>query len=144
MAKQIGVATHTFNPKLGSSKDLVVAFENTEPSVVMECSGAEPCIKSAVEILRVGGVGNSAKPVSFPMTEFDSKELTLFGSFKYGFNDFKTSVAILGENYKNGKENTAIDFESMITHRFKFDEAINAYDLVKEGNGCVKCIISGP
>lgn len=114
----------------------------------MECSGAEPCIKSAVDILRVGGryiqIGNSAKPVSFPMTEFATKELTLFGSFRYGFNDYKTSVAILDENYRNGKENAAIDFESLITHRFKFDDAIDAYDLVKGGNGCVKCIISGP
>ncbi|CUM51797.1 D-xylulose reductase [Debaryomyces fabryi] len=148
MAKEIGVATHTFNPKSGSNKDLIAAFDNTEPSVVMECSGAEPCIKSSVDILRVGGrhiqIGNCAKPVSFPMTEFITKELTLFGSFRYGFNDYKTSVAILDENYRNGKENAAIDFESLITHRFKFDEAIDAYDLVKGGNDCVKCIISGP
>ncbi|CUM48149.1 uncharacterized protein AC631_03569 [Debaryomyces fabryi] len=78
------------------------------------------------------------------MREFTTKELNLFGSFRYGFNDYKTSVAILDENHRNGKENAAIDFESLIAHRFKFDEAIDAYDLIKGGNNCHKCIISGP
>ncbi|CUM48151.1 uncharacterized protein AC631_03570 [Debaryomyces fabryi] len=78
MAREIGVATHTFNPKSGSNKDLIAAFDNTEPSVVMECNGAEPCIKSSIDILRVGGrhiqIGNSSKPVSFPMREFTTKD----------------------------------------------------------------------
>lgn len=148
MAKKIGVATHTFNSKSGNGDTLIAALDNINPEVVMECSGAGPCIQTAVEILQAGGryvqIGNCAKPVSFPMTEFITKELTLFGSFRYGFNDYKTSVAILDENYKNGKENAAIDYESLITHRFKFEDAVDAYDLVKGGNGCVKCIISGP
>lgn len=148
MAKRVGVATHTFNPKNGSNRDLVAAFDSTEPSVVLECSGAEPCINSSIDILRVGGrhvqIGNCAKPVSFPMTELATKELSVFGSFRYAFDDYKTSVAILDENYKNGKDKAAIDFEGLITHRFDFDKAIDAYDLVKGGNDCVKCIISGP
>jgi len=149
MAKDIGAATHTFNSKTGGdAAALVKAFDGHEPTVVLECTGAEPCINQGVAILAQGGrfvqVGNAPGPVKFPITEFATKELTLFGSFRYGFNDYKTSVDIMDTNYKNGKENAPIDFEQLITHRFKFDDAIKAYDLVRAGSGAVKCIIDGP
>lgn len=89
-------------------------------------------------------VGNAGDRVKFPITELATKELTLFGSFRYGFDDYKTAVNILDKNYKSGAENAAIDFEQLITHRFKFEDAIKAYDLVRAGSGAVKCIIDGP
>lgn len=148
MAKKVGVATHTFNSTSGGIDELIAAIGNERPNVVMECTGAEKCIQSAIEVLKVGGryvqIGNSSKPVSFNMTAVVNKELTVFGSFRYGFNDYKTSVAILDNNYRSGKEKAAVDFESLITHRFKFKDAIKAYDLVKGGNGCIKCVIDGP
>ncbi|KAK6461325.1 xylitol dehydrogenase [Scheffersomyces coipomensis] len=149
MAKDIGVATHTFNSKTGGDyKNLLKAFDDNEPTVVLECTGAEPCINTGVHILAQGGrfvqVGNAPGPVKFPITEFATKELTLFGSFRYGFNDYKTAVGILDTNYKNGKDKAPIDFEALITHRFSFNDAIKAYDLVRAGSGAVKCIIDGP
>lgn len=147
MAKEIGVATHVFNSKSGGDyKKLLEMFGGNKVSVVLECTGAEPCINMGVEILSSGGryvqVGNSPGPVTFPLTEFSNKELTLFGSFRYGYDDYKTGVTILDRNYSSSSP--AIDFEKLITHRFKFTDAINAYDLVRGGNGCVKCIIDGP
>ncbi|CAK7895732.1 sorbitol dehydrogenase 1 [[Candida] anglica] len=149
MAKKIGVATHTFNSKTeGNVDELLAKFEGHHPTVVLECTGAGPCINMGIAALAPGGryvqVGNAPGPVSFPITEFATKELTMHGSFRYGYNDYKTGVAILDKNYKNGKENAPIDFEALITHRFKFKDAIKAYDLVRGGNGCVKCIIDGP
>lgn len=149
LAKDIGAATHTFNSKTGGgAKELVEAFDGQAPNVVLECTGAPPCIQLGVLALKQGGrfvqVGNAGAYVQFPITEFATKELTLFGSFRYGFNDYKTSVTILDENYKNGKEKALIDFEALITHRFKFTDAIKAYDLVRAGSGAVKCIIDGP
>lgn len=147
IAKEIGAATHTFNSKKGDA-NAIIAELGEQPTLVMECSGAEPCIRTGVEILKPGSrfvqIGNCSKDIAFPMTDFITKELTLFGSFRYGFNDYKTSVAILDENYRNGKENASIDFERLITHRFKFKDAIEAYNTVKDGNGCIKCIIDGP
>lgn len=149
LAKDIGVATHVFNSKTGGdASKLVEAFDGREPSVVLECTGAQPCIQLGVLALAQGGrfvqVGNAGGYVSFPITELATKEATLFGSFRYGFEDYKTAVAIVDENYKNGKEKAPIDFEALITHRFKFKDAIKAYDLVRSGSGAVKCIIDGP
>ncbi|CUM65527.1 uncharacterized protein PRCAT00003173001 [Priceomyces carsonii] len=149
IGKEIGVASHTFNSKTGGSFEEYIKREKLGAiDVVLECSGAEPCIQMGVNSLRPGGryvqVGNAGGLVKFPITEFSTRELTLFGAFRYGFNDFKTSVKILDDNYKNGKEHAAIDFERIITHRFKFADAIKAYDVVRGGNGCIKCIIDGP
>ncbi|EAZ62959.1 D-xylulose reductase (Xylitol dehydrogenase) (XDH) [Scheffersomyces stipitis CBS 6054] len=148
MAKDIGAATHTFNSKTGGSEELIKAFGGNVPNVVLECTGAEPCIKLGVDAIAPGGrfvqVGNAAGPVSFPITVFAMKELTLFGSFRYGFNDYKTAVGIFDTNYQNGRENAPIDFEQLITHRYKFKDAIEAYDLVRAGKGAVKCLIDGP
>lgn len=147
-AKEIGVATHTFNSRTGGDyKALVKAF-GAEPNVVLECTGAEPCIQLGVNVLLAGGryvqVGNAGSDVKFPITEFATKELTLFGSFRYSVGDYKTAVDILGANYKEGKEAAEIDFEKLITHRFKFSDAVKAYDLVRSGGNCIKCIIDGP
>lgn len=148
MAKSIGAATHIFNSKT-STKLLSEALPaGSRPDVVLECTGAEVCIQQGVLALKPSGrfvqVGNAGAYVKFPITEFATKELTLFGSFRYGYNDYKTSVSILDENYKNGKENALIDFEALITHRFAFKDAIKAYDTVRAGSGAVKCIIDGP
>ncbi|ODV79562.1 xylitol dehydrogenase [Suhomyces tanzawaensis NRRL Y-17324] len=148
LAKSIGAATHVFNSKTGGAEELIQAFDGHSPSVILECTGAEVCIGLGVEIAAPGArfvqVGNAGSAVKFPITEFATKEMTLFGSFRYGFNDYKTAVKIFDENYKNGNDNAPIDFEQLITHRFKFDDAIKAYDLVRAGTGSVKCIIDGP
>lgn len=147
MAKAIGAATHTYNSR--GAKPLSEALPaGARPDVVLECTGAEPCIVQGVLALAPGGrfvqVGNAGAYVKFPITEFATKELTMFGSFRYGYGDYKTAVAILDENYANGKEKALIDFEALITHRFSFEEAIKAYDTVRAGGNVVKCIIDGP
>lgn len=148
MAKSIGAATHTFNLRtlevpLHKSLPAGVA-----PNVVLECTGAEVCIQEGVLLLAPSGrfvqVGNAGAYVKFPITELATKEIKLCGSFRYGFNDYRTSVAILDENYAQGKDKALIDFEALITNRFSFADAIKAYDYVRAGNGAVKCIIDGP
>lgn len=146
MAKEMGVATHTFNSKTGGDYKKLIEELGQEPNVVLECTGAEPCIRMGVFCLARGGkyiqVGNAPGDVTFPITEFGNKELTLFGTFRYGYGDYKTAVGILAQNYASNLPE--IDFEKMITHRLKWEDAIKAYDLVRAGNGAVKCIISGP
>lgn len=148
MALDIGAATHIFNSKTEGNHTKLIEKFGKKPTVVFECTGAEPCIQMGV--LSLGGagrfvqVGNAQGYVKFPITEFATKELTLFGSFRYGYNDYKTSVALLEKNYKSGRENCIVDFEQLITHRYSFKDAIKAYEEVAAGNGAVKCMIDGP
>ncbi|GBL50325.1 D-xylulose_reductase [Candidozyma auris] len=147
MAKDIGAATHTINSKTASKPFSEHFTADDAPNVVLECTGAEICIQQGVLALAPGGryvqVGNAGGYVKFPITELATKEATVYGSFRYGFGDYKTSVAILDENYNKGKENAQIDFEALITDRYSFKDAIKAYDHVRAG-GPVKCIIDGP
>ncbi|KAK6205690.1 D-xylulose reductase [Scheffersomyces amazonensis] len=146
MALRLNMATHVFNSKNGTLDEMIKEL-GQRPNVVLECSGAEVCIQSGVHVLAPGGrfiqVGNTTGPASFPITEFATKELTLFGSFRYGFDDYKTGVALLDANYKDGEDKAGINYLGLITHRFKFKDAIEAYDLVRAGKS-VKCIIDGP
>lgn len=146
VAKKLGMATHTFNSKTGDVASNLPTGQ--APDVVLECTGAESCIQQGVLALKAGGryvqIGNAGDYVRFPITELASKEGTLYGSFRYGYGDYAASVAILDENYKNGKENALIDFEALITHRYKWEDAIKAYDDVRSGSGAIKCIIDGP
>lgn len=149
MAKDMGAATHIFNSKTGGDyQDLIKSFDGVQPSVVLECSGAQPCIYMGVKILKAGGrfvqIGNAGGDVNFPIADFSTRELALYGSFRYGYGDYQTSIDILDRNYVNGKDKAPINFELLITHRFKFKDAIKAYDLVRAGNGAVKCLIDGP
>ncbi|CAK9437631.1 uncharacterized protein LODBEIA_P20090 [Lodderomyces beijingensis] len=148
LAKEIGAANYTFNSKTGDVKDLIEAFDGIRPDIVLECTGAPPCIKMAVQAVRDGGrvvqIGNASGDVSFPIVEFSNRELTLHGSFRYGFGDYPTSIKILEKNYGSGKDKIQIDFEKLITNVFPWRDAIKAYDTVREGKGTVKCIIDGP
>ncbi|KAI5963943.1 xdhA [Candida margitis] len=148
LAKDIGAATHVFNSKTGDYKDLLKAFGGIRPEVVLECSGAAPCIKLAIQVVADGGrvaqIGNAGGDVPFPIIEFATRAIRLYGSFRYGYGDYATSIKILEKNYGQGKEHIIVDFEKLITNRFSFNDAIKAYDTVREGKGTVKCIIDGP
>lgn len=147
MAKDIGAATHTYNSKTSGKPISANPPSGHAPTVVLECTGAEICIQQGVLALTPAGryvqVGNAGGYVKFPITELATKEATVHGSFRYSFGDYQTSVGILDENYRNGKENAKVDFEALITDRFSFKDAIKAYDHVRAG-GPIKCIIDGP
>jgi D-xylulose reductase len=148
MAKDIGAATHTFNSKTEGDADALVKKFGLKPNVILECTGAEPCISMGIKIAKVGAtmvqVGNAASDVKVPVTQMSTKEMSYLGTFRYGYNDYRTAVGILDENYKDGKENARFDFEALITDRFKWEDAIKAYDLARAGTGSVKVMIDGP
>ncbi|KAI5961836.1 XYL2 [Candida pseudojiufengensis] len=149
LAKEIGACTHTYNSKDGNVDDLIKAFDGTTPIVSYECTGAPPCIDLAVKSVETGGsvvqVGNASSPtVPFPITDFSNRELTLYGSFRYAYGDYPTSIKLLEKNYANGKEKALVDFEKLITNVFPFKDAIKAYEFAAKGKDYVKILIKGP
>lgn len=147
LAMSIGAATHSYNVKNGDAEGLIKAFDGQAPSVVMECSGAPPSVKLGATIVGKRGryvqVGNpSAEEIPVPIIEIINKEATIFGSFRYAAGDYRTSVEILSENYRDPKH-VKVDFEKLITDRFSWKDAIKAYDKVRGGEA-IKCIIDGP
>ncbi|KAF2091416.1 GroES-like protein [Saccharata proteae CBS 121410] len=108
--------------------------------VVIECTGAEPCIQAGVYVLRKGGTlsqaGMGRENITFPITTACIRGLTIKGSIRYTHGCYPTAVNLVA----SGK----IDVKRLITNRFKFEEAEKAFDLVKAAKeGVFKVIIEG-
>lgn len=107
--------------------------------IVIEATGAEPCIYAGVEVVRCGGtmvqVGMGRPEVNFPISEMAVKEVNLRGSFRYAAGDYAIAVQLIA----NGK----IDVKRLITSRYKFEEAELAFMETRKGAG-MKILISGP
>ena len=106
--------------------------------VVLEATGAPPCIQAGIEVLRMGGryvqAGMGGDNVDFPIMSACCKEIILKGSFRYGEGDYKLAVELIAQ----GK----LDVEKMITGKVAFGEAEKAYADVKAGKG-IKILIEG-
>lgn len=97
--------------------------------VVFECTGAEPCIQTAVYATRLGGkvmlVGMGTPNVMLPLSAAACREVDLLGVFRYA-NTYPAALALLGSGALDG-------VEKMITHRFPLSESKRAFDVMKKG-----------
>ncbi|GAB7363915.1 hypothetical protein MBLNU230_g4478t1 [Neophaeotheca triangularis] len=108
--------------------------------VVLECSGAEPCIQAGVFAARKGGMyvqaGMGKENVVFPITTACIRALTIKGSIRYTKGCYPAAVDLVA----SGK----VDVKRLITNRYKFEEAEQAFDLVAAGKpDTFKVIIEG-
>ncbi|CAR28375.1 hypothetical protein ZYGR_0R01100 [Zygosaccharomyces rouxii] len=142
-SKQFG-ATHTVSSSSDEERfvsEVSKVLGGDLPNIVLECSGAQPAIRCGVKACKAGGhyvqVGMGKDDVNFPISAVGSKEITFHGCFRYKKGDFADSVALLSSGRINGKP--------LISHRFAFDKAPEAYKFNAEhGNEVVKTIITGP
>lgn len=107
--------------------------------VVIDATGAHPCINCGVAALRRGGVfvqaGLGAPKIDFPIGQICDKEATLKGSFRYGPGDYKLAIDLLASN--------RVRLNSLITHEYAFEDAERAFENVASRAG-IKSIIYGP
>jgi D-xylulose reductase len=113
--------------------------------LVIDASGAEVSIQTGFYIVKSGGtfvqVGMGNPNVTLNLGLLMTKELNYKGSFRYGPGDYPLAISLVA----SGK----IDLKPLVTHRFKFDEAIVAFKATRagkseDGKGVIKAIISGP
>ncbi len=108
--------------------------------VVLECSGAEPCVQMGIYVAKHGGTfvqaGMGKEVVSFPITTVCIRGLTIKGSIRYLAGCYPAAIDLIS----SGK----IDVKKLVTNRFKFEDAETAFELVKEGRSDVfKVLIEG-
>ncbi len=108
--------------------------------VVLECSGAEACIHLGVYVAKSGGTfvqaGMGKEVVAFPITAVCTKGLTVKGSICYVHGCYPAAIELISKG--------EIDVNRLITNRFKFEQAEEAFELVKQGRPDVfKVIIEG-
>lgn len=65
---------------------------------IIDATGAEPCIQTAIHAVRAGGTyvqgGMGKSDINFPIMAMCTKELNVKGSFRYGPGDYATAVKV--------------------------------------------------
>ncbi|KAL1638822.1 hypothetical protein SLS58_008527 [Diplodia intermedia] len=108
--------------------------------VVLECTGAEPCIQTGVFAAKSGGTyvqaGMGKENVTFPITTACIRGLQIKGSIRYTAGCYPAAVDLVA----SGK----VPVKKLVTNRFKFEEAEKAFELVKAAKeGVFKVVIAG-
>jgi len=97
--------------------------------VVVEASGAEPCMHAGIEMLHTGGTYVQAglgKPVTtFPTLKITSKELTVVGSVRYTGNCFETAIGLISRG--------AVDLKPLVTKVYPLTKSEEAFKAVQAG-----------
>jgi len=117
-----------------SNADEIVALMGGPPDVTLECTGAGTSL--AIYATKTSGnvclVGMGSGPVSVPLTYAITKELVITTSLRYA-NCYPLALSLIAD----GK----VDPRPMITHRFNLEDALEAFETVKRGDG-VKVMIN--
>lgn len=107
--------------------------------VVLECTGAEPCVQTGLYAARKRArfvqIGMGRSPLSIPVHLINANEIEMVGSFRYGSGTYRTAIDLVA----SGK----IDVSRIVTHRYKFDDAMLAFEATRKGKGedgeqCIK------
>jgi len=106
--------------------------------VSIECSGAQPALKSALAATRPGGVvvlvGMGSKEITLPLVEAAAREVDIRGVFRYA-NTYPKALALITSGQ--------IDVKPLITHRFNMNDVVKAFQVSKDmSDGCIKVMIN--
>jgi D-xylulose reductase len=140
-------ATHTFVSKMGptaqETAQQIIAESGVEANrgfdFSIDATGAQPCIQTAMHLIRPGGsyvqTGMGKDEITFPIAAMCIGEFTVKGCFRYGKGDYQQALQFV----QSGK----IDVKKLITGTVKFEDALTAFESVKAGKG-LKTVILGP
>lgn len=127
VAKKCGI--NTVNPKKEDLFESIIShFGKDRADYIFECVGINATTKQAIEYARKGStiviVGVFADLGTVNMGYVQDHELSLLGSAMYREEDYIKAIEFVHDGL--------IDLKSLITHRIKFKDYRNAYQLVFE------------
>ncbi len=101
IAKQMG-ADIVINPSKENFQEIIMSETNNKGvDAVAEAVGIGATVKQGIDALAFGGtavwIGISSKLIEIEMQKIVTRELTVIGSFLYGFDEFKTVVGLLND-----------------------------------------------
>ncbi len=102
-----------------------------ESDLILECVGVETTMTDAIQYARKGStiviVGVFGKKPTVDLGLVQDRELTLVGTLMYQKPDYERAIALV----TGGKMRLA----EMITHRFPFDQYLDAYHAIEASHG---------
>ncbi|KAI1465502.1 GroES-like protein [Daldinia caldariorum] len=106
-----------------SAKKIVESFGGIEPSLAIECTGVESSIAAAVWAVKFGGkvfiTGVGRNEINFPFMRASTREVDVQLQYRYS-NTWPRAIRLV--------ENGVIDLSKLVTHRFKLEDAVEAFN----------------
>ncbi|KAH7494471.1 L-arabinitol 4-dehydrogenase [Fusarium oxysporum f. sp. matthiolae] len=120
-----------------SAKAIVKSFGGIEPSVALECTGVESSIASAVWSVKFGGkvfiIGVGKNEINIPFMRASVREVDIQLQYRY-CNTWPRAIRLV--------ENNVVDLSKLVTHRFKLEDAIKAFETSADPkSGAIKVMI---
>jgi L-iditol 2-dehydrogenase len=101
-----------------------------DPTVTLECTGAEQCVRVALQVTRSGGVvilvGLGKFEMTVPLAGALVREVNIRGVFRYN-NDYPIAIELV----KTGKVNV----KPLVTHHYTIEDTLKAFNTAKTGEG---------
>ena len=136
-ARSMGV-NYACNPYEEDVVAKVAAMEPNMLDVVFECCGKQEAFENAIDLLKPGG-----KLMMIGIPEFDNWQMSadkarrkeiIFTNVRRQNNALEPTLEMM--------QNKVFDARQMVTHRFKFDQTKEAFDLVdRYADGVMKAMI---
>jgi L-iditol 2-dehydrogenase len=110
------------------AKDIVAAMNGMEPAVALECTGVESSVSTAIWASKFGGkvfvIGVGKNEMQIPFMRLSTREVDLQFQYRYS-NTWPRAIR-----------------KKMVTHRFKLEEALKAFDTAADvKTGAIKVLI---
>ncbi|KAI0837618.1 GroES-like protein [Hypoxylon sp. FL0890] len=106
-----------------SAKNIVESFGGIEPAIALECTGVESSVAAAVWAVKFGGkvfvIGVGKNEINFPFMRASTREVDLQFQYRY-CNTWPRAIRLV--------ENGVVDLSKLVTHRFKLEDAIEAFN----------------
>jgi L-iditol 2-dehydrogenase len=100
--------------------------------IAFVATGSPSAVAQAIQIVKKRGqvtvIGIFGRPVEVPMTQVVRREITISGAYDAKPENFDQSLRMA----KSG----SVKVEELITHRFPFDKAKEAFEVAKSRVGC--------
>lgn len=111
-------------------------FGGEEPDKTIDACGAQSSIRLAILATKSGGVavfvGMGESEIQIPLINALVREVDIRGVFRYA-NDYTDALDLLA----SGK----IDVKPLITHNYKIEDTVEAFETSKSGQGVIKVMI---
>lgn len=130
-AKEAGI-DFTVNTRVQDlSEAIATHFGPTKADLILECVGAQATVDQAVENARKGTtiviVGVFGEKPTVNLGFVQDRELNLVGTAMYQKDDFVTAIELIAAD--------KMQLDELVTHRFKFDDYLDAYHTIEESDG---------
>ena len=123
LAKRLGA--DVVNEEPSRVLDIVQAYAPDGADHVLECSGAAPSLKTALECVRKEGsltqVGMYGKNVDVPMDTVVRKELKITAGFSQAMSTWELALKIIGQD--------VLKLEELVSARMRLEDWEKAFDL---------------